>query len=486
MEKENKLLNYIKTNKEYIILSVIILIAFILRVYKISSPSLWHDELMTFYRLQGSFSDTLTTLLISPFPPLYYILMKFWTNIFGFSEFALRFPSAIFSTLTIPYLYLLTKKLFNKKTALISSFLLAIFPYAINYAQEAKMYSMVWFLSIASFYHFLNFIENPDRRNIILYTIFTTLMIYTLYFGFLILITQLTCFLLYQKRKPIKEMIIVLLSIILLYIPWIRIASQNISHKSGIEWVLKTNNYFSAIKEIFSDIFRTNTSLELTIYTILILSGIIALFLIKENKDKNNFWKKKSILLLTFLPLILMMLIDRFSTPILVTRYVGFIHLPLIILIALTINYTNKWNKYLPIIILAILTISTFTIHLMPYYEKQLKIEGEDWRSFFNETCNEINNKTLIINGISSPEKILHYYGACLPKVIIPALFITDIPSDKLTANYSYEKLIFLSRLAPQATLQLRDLKNNTKDRYYLNKTIQEGSLKANILKRIN
>lgn len=484
MKKENKLLTYIKNNKEYFILGIILLIAFTLRIYKISSPSLWHDELMTFYRLQGTLSDTLTTLLISPFPPLYYLLMKIWTNIFGFSELALRFPSLIFSIITIPYLYLLTKRLFNKNTALLASFIIAIFPYAINYAQEAKMYALIWFLSLASFYHFLNFIENPNKKNIILYTLFTTLMIYTLYFGFLILITQLICFLIYPKRKPVKEMAIVILSLLLLYLPWIKIALSNISNKSGIEWVLQTKNYLIAIKEISSDIFRTNTNSELIIYIIFIILGIITLFKIKENKEKDSFWKKTLLLLLTFLPLILMILIDLFSHPILVTRYIGFIHIPFIILISSAINYTKRWNNKIPLIILIILTLSTFTIHLIPYYQNQLKIESEDWRFFFNETCNEVNNKSLIINGIASPEKILYYYGTCLPKVIIPALFITDIPSNKLTANNSYQKIIFISRLAPQATLQLRDLKNQTKDNYYLNKTINKGSLKANIFYR--
>lgn len=167
-----------------------------------------------------------------------------------------------------------------------------------------------------------------------------------------------------------------------------------------------------------------------------------------------------------------------------VTRYIGFIHIPLIILIACAITYTKRWNNKLSLIILIILTILIFTIHLTPYYQNQLKIEKEDWRSFFNETCKEVNNSSLIINAIASPEMILRYYGTCLPNVIMPGLFITNIPSNKLTANNSYEDIIFIYRLAPQATLQLIDLKNQTKDNYYLNKTIQEGSLKASIFHR--
>lgn len=484
MKKENKLINYIKNNKEYFILAVIIILGFLLRIYKISSPSLWHDELMTFYRLQGSFSDTLSTLLISPFPPLYYILMKFWTNLFGFSEFSLRFPSLIFSTITILYVYLLVKKLFNRNTALISSFILAISPYAINYSQEAKMYSLIWFLSLASFYYFLEFIEKPNKKNIILYTIFTALMIYTLYFGFLILITQLICFLLYPKNRPVKEFIISLLSIILLYIPWLKIALKNISNSTGIEWVLTTKSYALGLYKIFLEIMQISKKIEIIIFSLLIISGII---LIINGKRENSLKQgnKRALLFLTFVPLIILLLIDFFYHPILMGRYLGFIHLPFIILIALTIDYTKKWNDKLPLIILIILAISIFTMHLAPYYEKQLKIEKEDWRSFFSETCKEINSKTLIINGISSPEELLRYYGTCLPPIILPAFVINNVPIDKLTANNSYERIVFISRLAPLASLQLRDLKNQTKDNYYLNKTINKGSLKANIFQEI-
>ncbi|PJA55943.1 hypothetical protein CO165_00980, partial [Candidatus Roizmanbacteria bacterium CG_4_9_14_3_um_filter_33_18] len=40
-------------------------------------------------------------------PPLYYLFMKLWTNLFGYSEIALRMPSILFSLMTGYVVYLI-------------------------------------------------------------------------------------------------------------------------------------------------------------------------------------------------------------------------------------------------------------------------------------------------------------------------------------------------------------------------------------------
>lgn len=481
----NKLIEYKEKNKTYLILTAILILGLALRIYKLSAPSLWHDELMTFYRLQGTLTDTLNTLSISPFPPLYYLFMKGWTSLFGFSEFALRFPSVIFSTITIIYIFLLTKRLINEKTALIASFLLAIFPFAVNYAQEAKMYSMVWCFALASWYYFILFLEKPSIKNNLAYIITTLLLIYTLYLGFIFLIVQIIIFLL-KKDKPIKDFIISLLLILIAYIPWLSTAINNIQNKSGIIWIFPTHNYTKVMQNIFEIIFGKSQGgisyLEISIY----LASIIFLFFmiykkeIRESRSKNY----KSIFYYLLIPTIIFLLIDKYITPILVARYLGFVHISLIMFISHGLTSFSKRKNIFLIIILILLTSIIFIEHLNPYYEKQLKIDKEDWRGFFAEVCTKITNSTLVINAISSPEKILSYYGNCLPKIILPAFLISDMPSEKVTANYSYNTLLFLSRLAPQASFQLKQFKNTTKEDYYINTTIHKGGLNAYIFKR--
>ena len=101
--------------------------------------------------------QVIKNLSVSHFPPLYYILMHLWVNIFGVSEISLRFPSLIFSVLSIFFIFKLTKALYDEEVGLISALLLSVSPYSINYAHDAKMYSMLWFLGILSFYYFYKF-----------------------------------------------------------------------------------------------------------------------------------------------------------------------------------------------------------------------------------------------------------------------------------------------------------------------------------------
>src|SRR3989339_530665 len=86
--------------------------AFVIRLIALNQ-SLWLDEAVTanvvknfnFLQIINKFSPT------DFHPPLYYLMMKLWTNLFGYSEVALRFPSIIFSLLTGLFTYKIAKLL---------------------------------------------------------------------------------------------------------------------------------------------------------------------------------------------------------------------------------------------------------------------------------------------------------------------------------------------------------------------------------------
>lgn len=83
-------------------------------------------------------------------PPLYYLLVNLSLVVFGNSEFALRFPSAVFGALTIPFIFVLGRRLYNWETGLIAAAIFAFAPSQIYYGQMARMYSMVCFLAVVS------------------------------------------------------------------------------------------------------------------------------------------------------------------------------------------------------------------------------------------------------------------------------------------------------------------------------------------------
>jgi uncharacterized membrane protein len=120
------------------------------------NQSLWLDEGTTALVSRMSLEDIFTKFLPGDFhPPLYYLLLKCWTLVFGSSEISLRIPSIIFGLATVYVTYLIAKKIFDKKVGYIAALLLATSGLSIYYSQEARMYSMTSFLVALSVYLFL-------------------------------------------------------------------------------------------------------------------------------------------------------------------------------------------------------------------------------------------------------------------------------------------------------------------------------------------
>ena len=92
-------------NKKVIL---VFLFAFLIRLIALDQ-SLWLDEATTAKVIQNyNYSEIITKFSPLDFhPPLYYLFMKFWTNIFGYSEISLRIPSVLFSLMTGYVVYLI-------------------------------------------------------------------------------------------------------------------------------------------------------------------------------------------------------------------------------------------------------------------------------------------------------------------------------------------------------------------------------------------
>lgn len=97
--------------------------------------------------------------------PVWFYLTDIIYKIFGVNAFSGRFLSFFFGLLTIPLVYLITKKMFNEKIALIASFLLAISHFHIRYALMEMDEAMIFFILLA-FYYFIKGIETKKEFNL--------------------------------------------------------------------------------------------------------------------------------------------------------------------------------------------------------------------------------------------------------------------------------------------------------------------------------
>jgi mannosyltransferase len=130
---------------EWWLVGGVTLLAAILRIHHIATEPLWNDEALTLRFAQLPLADLVRDLAeIDVHPPLYYLLLKFWTTL-GDSEFLLRLPSAICGTLTVPLLYAVGRAVGARGAGLAGALLLATSALHVQFSQEARSYALLTF-----------------------------------------------------------------------------------------------------------------------------------------------------------------------------------------------------------------------------------------------------------------------------------------------------------------------------------------------------
>lgn len=155
-----------------VLLIGILLLAFLLRLYKLGEiPSLHTDEadfaynaysiLKTGKDQTGKFLPLGTSSTGDLRPAFYVYLSLIPIKIWGLTEFAVRFPALIFGTLSVLIMYFLAKDLFrNEKIALVSSFLMGVSFWHITLSREASEKVVAVFLVLLGFWLILKYFKS--------------------------------------------------------------------------------------------------------------------------------------------------------------------------------------------------------------------------------------------------------------------------------------------------------------------------------------
>lgn len=142
----------------------IVLLAWGLRLYRIDAQSFWYDEGVSAAMTQRDVGAIVAAAAADIHPPLYYLALRAWASLAGTSELALRFVSAMAGLATVALLARLAARPFGPVAAAGAALLLALSPLHVLYGQEARMYSLVAALALASWLGFSMLLRSTDDQ----------------------------------------------------------------------------------------------------------------------------------------------------------------------------------------------------------------------------------------------------------------------------------------------------------------------------------
>lgn len=239
--------------KIIIILGLIVLLGLSLRLYDLDAEGLWLDEGGSVMKADADLKQFMSGRPPYVSPPLYYLFLDSWINVFGNSEISIRLPSVLFGILSLLLIYRIGETLFNNVSGLSAAFFLAISTFHIYFSREARMYSLLLLLALCSMYYFIDLITQGVMKgkgglrrvrwwSALLYLLSTTLLLYTHNFGISPLIAQniLALILFFKTRRigrmRLKSWVILQSIISLAFLPWIVVIIKQFLNIKGKYW----------------------------------------------------------------------------------------------------------------------------------------------------------------------------------------------------------------------------------------------------------
>lgn len=292
--------------------------------------SFWRDEAFTYVLAKRNIFDILVLTAKDFNPPLYYLIIHYWMKLFGTSEIILRLFSVIMycGVLYASYLFLIHIFKISTKKSYIYLLLIALNPILLYYAFEARMYTMLAFLATLSFYAFW-------KNNYKTYFITTILGLFTHYFMLFVVIAQVGFYILVNKKKLDKKIVLKYLAPMAFFIPWFLFVLNVKNVGSESFWIAPI--HINTFIRLFGIIF-TGYEMDFGFFEkiITVLSLFLVLFTVmgivyhhkKQHADRKMLWY----LVLWSIGTPLLVMAVSFIKPIFLPRYIIFSTVGLLLL----------------------------------------------------------------------------------------------------------------------------------------------------------
>jgi mannosyltransferase len=383
-----------KSNKTWhivpLLLLLLLLLAWGLRLLCLGCQNLWYDEAFTLAVARADW-DTFWQALLSDavHPPAYYLLLRGWVHIVGDpvdcaglrSEFGLRFMSVLSGTLAVGVMWRLGAALGGRRLAAAAALLLALNPFALWYAQEARMYSLLLLLTLGSGWTFWRMLTHLNWRRWLSFVLVTAAAFLVHYFAFLLSLAQFAYLVLRLRRRQraFRWWALAQAVAILPFLPWAWAVATREGRNFGIGWIPATGlidipltlaNLSMALSQPAS--FWTWAGL-----TLFVAAGLGGMWCHRRSPDAHRrqraapaFDGALYLTLWLLLPILFVWLLSQ-RLPIYVDRFFIVSLPPLLLLVGTVSLCPRRWARGIMILVLLVTTAAAARLWLDPNMVKE-------------------------------------------------------------------------------------------------------------------
>lgn len=337
----------------------------------LGTNELSHDEPFTVMMAHRTWADLFGQLAGENNPPLHFVLMKLWAAVVPLDAAWLRVPSAVFSALTVWPLFLLARSLGGLRMALIAALLFTFNTHLFGLGHEVRAYSLFALLAVTATWQLWR-MAHRQRRSGLWYAVVAIPLVYTHFFGWLVVGLHLLFVLLLADIRPARKRFLQVAGLVLVsYLPYATtfIGRLGTSVEHGT-WLVAPEP-----DELYNMIWRWTNAPVLAV-------GALLIILIAVVRTKGRGTAVQLGLLWAFVPLFGMFLVS-FVVPIFLDRYLvyaapGF-HL-LLAVCAVQAFGSGRWS-----VVPAALLVGGTAVTFQPWrsnglHPSQVVAQAEAWR----------------------------------------------------------------------------------------------------------
>lgn len=219
---------------------VVFLIQAIFSVSLIFNDNIWFDEAFTLSLIQHDFPQVIDIIKSDMHPPLYFITLKIFCMIFGYSVPVTKLFSFIGYLGTLLLGLTIIRKHFSDKTAIIYMLTIGSIPMSLYFSVQQRSYQWGIFFVTFCFLESILFLGKEKICHGVFMVVTGLLASYNHFYALLavgVIFAFINIYIMIKLRKQIKTIILLDLCMLVGYSPWIFVLCNQVSNASNSFWL---------------------------------------------------------------------------------------------------------------------------------------------------------------------------------------------------------------------------------------------------------